>query len=347
MGRRRQRIRGAITSARLAAGLLRVRATGEQRPLIVSWTITHRCNLRCAYCDVPLQPLKELDTTEALAFVAEMRALGTRAVSLTGGEPLVRTDIVEIVAALRAAGMLVSINSNGTYLPRRAGVLEHLSRMQLSLDGPAHVHDPIRGPDSFAEVETAARMVRDAGLPLVLSVVLSRHNLHTLDELVEIARDWGARLSFHPVGPVHAFDLDYEAQRPTKTQMGAAIDHLERLARAGAPILGSPSSFAYLRHWPEAPPIACFGARAMAKLAADGQVFPCAILEHRTRGGDARREGFAEAFASIADDPLACSGCHCTKTLQLNRVFWDLVDAVPWSARALLAGGLTLSRPEA
>ena len=332
----RRRISAARTSARLAASLVRVRMGGAPRPVIVSWTITHRCNLRCRYCDVPLQTMAEPTTEEALALVHEMASLGTRAVSLTGGEPLVRTDIVEVVAALRRSGMLASINSNGTYLPRRAGVLEHLTRMQLSLDGPADVHDPIRGDGSFAEVEVAARMTRDAGLPLVLSVVLSRHNLHAIDALVDIAVDWGARLSFHPVGPVHAFDLDVEAERPRPYAMHAAIDRIEAHARRGAPILGSPSSFAYLRQWPAAPPIPCFGGKAMAKLAVDGRVFPCAILEHRTHGESSRERGFASAFRSLADDPLACSGCHCTKTLQLNRVFWDLLDGVPWSARRLL-----------
>jgi MoaA/NifB/PqqE/SkfB family radical SAM enzyme len=160
-------------------------------------------------------------------------------------------------------------------------------------------------------------------------VVLTRHNLGALDSLIELAETWDATLSFLPVGPVHAFEIDFDELRPTPEDMRQALAEVAARARAGAPILGSASSFEYLAQWPQAPRIDCFGASGIAKLAADGQVFPCAILEHRTPAISAFEHGFAAAWDAIANDPLDCSGCHCTKTLQLNRIFWDTLEAIP------------------
>jgi MoaA/NifB/PqqE/SkfB family radical SAM enzyme len=328
-----------LATLRAGVGLARARWTGRRRPVVVSWAVTHRCNLRCAYCDVPDRPLADLPTPRALDLIDQMAVAGTRAVSFNGGEPLMREDIGALVDRCGRRGMAVSLSTNGVLLDRHLPLLDRLSSLQLSVDGPREVHEALRGPGSWQPLPRAAAAARERGVPLVLSAVLARHNVDAVDDLVDLASAWGARLSVLPVGPVHAHSVDLEELYPPVDRMRAALARLADRAREGAPVLGSPSSFAYLAAWPDAPPIPCLAGRGLAKLSADGRLFPCAILEHRTAGSNALDRGFAAAFDALAGDPLRCGGCHCTKTLQLNRLLFDPVAALPYRVRARIPGG--------
>ena len=334
--RLRSRLSGATGALRVGGGLARVRWAGRRAPVVVSWAVTHRCNLRCAYCDVPARALPELSTAQALDLIGQMAGAGTRAVSFNGGEPLIRDDIEILIRRCTDLGMAVSLTTNGVLLPSKAAVLDSLRTLQLSVDGPREVHEALRGAGTWPHVERAAQLAKSRGAPLVLSAVLTRHNIHRVDELVGLARRWGGQLSVLPVGPVHAFEVDYRSLQPEPVAMSAALERLARLARAGAPVLGSPSSFAYLATWPRSPSIPCLAARGLAKLSADGRLFPCAILEHRTDGISAIDHGIARAFALLGGDPLRCQGCYCTKTLQLNRLFYDPLASLPFRLRARL-----------
>jgi MoaA/NifB/PqqE/SkfB family radical SAM enzyme len=323
-------MRDHLTTARLAAGLFRARVRGRRRPRIVSWAITHRCNLDCRYCDVPHRPLPELDEAQAADMVDQMAAAGTRAVSFNGGEPLLRDDIEALVERCRDHGMLVSMSTNGALLGVRAGVLPHLRTLQLSVDGGGRVHESLRGAGTWRQVIAALEMAASAATPVVLSGVLTSRNLDQVDALIELARSWDARVNFLPVGRVHAHRRDIDELVPSAEAMRATFAHVERRAAEGAPILGSRAGFDYLARWPDPPRIPCVAGTAMAKLSADGLLFPCAMLEHRTRGQDAVRLGFTQAFERLADDPLRCEGCWCTKTMQLNRRLWHPVGGRPY-----------------
>jgi len=320
-----------LTYARLGLGLFRARLRGRRRPRVVSWAITHRCNLDCRYCDVPHRPLPELDEAQAADMVEQMAAAGTRAVSFNGGEPLLRDDIEALVARCRGHDMLVSLTTNGALLSQHTGLLPHLCALQLSVDGGPLIHETLRGDGTWAQVIAALEMATSAGTAVILSAVLTALNLDQVDPLIDLARTWRAQISFLPVGRVHAHERDIDALVPTPEAMRATFAHIERRARDGAPVIGSPASFDYLTTWPTPPRIPCVAGRAMCKLAADGRVYPCAILEHRTPALNALDVGFAHAFAALANDRLRCEGCWCTKTLQVNRRLWHPRGGRPYS----------------
>ncbi len=325
-----------VQSLRAARALAGVRWLGQRRPVVVSWAITHRCNLRCVYCDVPEHKLPELNTEQALAIVDQMADLGTCAVSINGGEAMLRSDIEVIARRIHEHGIALSITTNGTYLPRRLGVLNHLYRLQLSVDGPREIHERQRGPGTWESVTKAVAAVRERGVRLLLSTVLTRHNLHHIDDVLELAQNWGAKVNFLPVSPVHAFDIDHERHCPTPEAMREAFACIADRARRGAPVLGSASSFEYLKKWPGGGRIPCFAGSGLVKIAADGNVFPCAMLEHQTKGFSVVEHGLAGAVERLREDPLNCVGCHCTKTLQLNQLYFDTLAAIPFSVRSLV-----------
>ncbi|MBI4612343.1 MAG: radical SAM protein [Planctomycetes bacterium] len=171
-------------------------------PYLVSWNLTRRCNLRCAHCyiDASQAMPDELETDRALAVVAEIAALNPETILiLTGGEPLCRPDLDQIVEAASGAGMTVVLGTNGTLLaPARATELARrgLSAVGISLDSlDRGRHDAFRG---LAGAWDAARRgldaARHAGLEVQIQVTLTRQNRSELSNFVQFAELAGARV---------------------------------------------------------------------------------------------------------------------------------------------------------
>lgn len=171
-----------------------------QAPLALLAELTHRCPLRCPYCSNPVELAKaseELSTEEWARALREAAELGCLQVHLSGGEPTARRDLPEIVAAARAAGLYTNLITAGVTLD--AGKLAQLvaaglDHVQLSVqDAEAEGAERIGGfRGAHAKKREAARLVKEAGLPLTVNAVVHRQNLHNLPALIELAREWGA-----------------------------------------------------------------------------------------------------------------------------------------------------------
>ena len=158
------------------------------------------CNLACEHCLVSSGPQRGhgLDGLTVLDAVDQAVALGTERFFMTGGEPLARTDALEIIEHVaRTRERDVVLMTNGTLLKgERLRALASLPgdrlRVQISLDGSSpEVNDPIRGAGSFQRIVDGIRAAVDAGLRTTMTMVLLRHNLHDTTALVRLAADLG------------------------------------------------------------------------------------------------------------------------------------------------------------
>jgi radical SAM protein len=175
--------------ARLAA------ANFDLAPFALAWEITRACALSCLHCRAEAQPRPdphELTTAEAKDVIDQIRELGDPILVITGGDPLMRRDVYELLAYAVDKGLRTSLTPSATALVtpknlarvREAGV----RRVAISLDGPtAEVHDRFRGfSGSFQRTLEIMRDVRDAGLALQINTTASRYNLAVLDQMPEI-----------------------------------------------------------------------------------------------------------------------------------------------------------------
>ncbi|MFH8607312.1 pyrroloquinoline quinone biosynthesis protein PqqE [Streptomyces sp. NPDC018029] len=198
--------------------------------------LTHGCPLRCAYCSNPLEltaQSAELTAAEWASVLRQAADLGVVQAHLSGGEPLLRRDLVEIVAAADAAGIHTQLVTSGVGLHR-----ERLDRLvdaglrsvQLSVqhtDPAAAQH--IAGARAFSAKERAARLVGRAGLPLGLNAVLHRANLDALDSLVELGLAWGADRVELANTQFYGWALrNRDALLPDRAQVARARDRVER-----------------------------------------------------------------------------------------------------------------------
>ncbi len=168
-------------------------------PLGLLAELTHRCPLGCPYCSNPVQydPIEaELSTDEWRRVFEEAADLGVLHALLSGGEPLLRADLTDLTVAARRSGLYTNLITSGLGLtPRRAQELKDagLDSVQISLQadeaGPA---DRIAGVPAHAPKLRAARLVRALGLPLTINVVIHRHNIDRVEDIIRLVETLGA-----------------------------------------------------------------------------------------------------------------------------------------------------------
>ncbi|MCR6489578.1 pyrroloquinoline quinone biosynthesis protein PqqE [Amycolatopsis sp. OK19-0408] len=161
--------------------------------------LTYRCPLACAYCSNPVNLTEysdELTTEEWQRVLSEAADLGVLQCHLSGGEPLVRRDLVEIVATAHDLGLYTNLVTSGLGFSRRraerlfdAG-LDHV-QVSVQADEPV-LADRIAGLPAFRRKLDAMRLVKEFGRPLTVNVVLHRGNIDRVAELLELAEAAGA-----------------------------------------------------------------------------------------------------------------------------------------------------------
>jgi len=170
----------------------------DQAPMLVIWEVTQACDLACVHCRAWAQPERhsqELTTEQGYRLLDEIRSFGEPLMVFTGGDPLKRPDLYELIRYSVKIGLRTNVTPSATPLLtakaiegfRDAGI----SRMAISLDGPdAAAHDEFRGiPGTFDRALFALRYARDIGLDTQLQTTVTRRNMARLPEMAEIARE--------------------------------------------------------------------------------------------------------------------------------------------------------------
>jgi pyrroloquinoline quinone biosynthesis protein E len=174
-------------------------AVATKPPLWLLAELTYRCPLHCAFCSNPLdyaQHREELTTTEWIRVFREARAMGAVQLGFSGGEPLLRDDLEELVAEARRLGFYTNLITSGIGLtPQRARALKDagLDHVQLSFqDSTRELNDFLSSTRTFELKSRVARTIKELGYPMVLNCVMHRYNLPHVERIIGMAEEMGA-----------------------------------------------------------------------------------------------------------------------------------------------------------
>ncbi|MCA9570954.1 MAG: radical SAM protein, partial [Myxococcales bacterium] len=177
-----------------------VTAEDAGTPVYAVWELTIRCDHACAHCGSragSFQRPGELDRETALATARELARLGTREVTLIGGEAYLSPHCLPVIRELVGAGVRVTMQTGGLGMtPGRVARLKDagLTGMGFSIDGPEDVHDVLRDrPGSFRAATDGLRAAVDAGLAVTANSQLNRLNRDRLEETGSLLKALGAR----------------------------------------------------------------------------------------------------------------------------------------------------------
>jgi AdoMet-dependent heme synthase len=167
----------------------------NQRPFIAIWEVTQACDLACVHCRASAQPERhpqELTTDEGKRLIDQIASMKVPVFVLTGGDPIKRPDLFELIGHARSAGVRVSLTPSATPLLTREVVARlkqaGLARLAVSMDGAcAETHDAFRGMSgSYARTLDAVRWANEFELPVQINTTFSRRNIGEIDAIVAL-----------------------------------------------------------------------------------------------------------------------------------------------------------------
>jgi AdoMet-dependent heme synthase len=164
----------------------------DETPFLAIWEVTQSCDLACKHCRAAAQPIAhpdELSNAEGKRLIDQIAEMGVPIFVFTGGDPMKRKDVFELIEYAAGKGVQVALTPSATPLLTREAIFKlkeaGLVRLGISLDGSTpEIHDTFRGlPGAWARTIQAVEWANEAGIPIQVHTTISRHNAHDLDNL--------------------------------------------------------------------------------------------------------------------------------------------------------------------
>ncbi len=307
-------VRHGLKSLPVAAGAIGMGCIGF--PAHPAWEVTNACNLRCIHCHASSsKPAKdEMTTDEAKRFIDSLAVIEEfRMLVYTGGEPLMRPDLIELLHHSRKAGLTNVIATNGTLITedvafklRDAGVVG----AAVSLDSSQKtIHNYIRGDDNaFDLAMRGMKALKRAGILLQINVTAMDYNFSTLDELIELADGQGSGIMLMyqlvPVGRGSAIEDASLDVNENERLLKALCTKQKNVSTIIEPVAG-PQYWPYLMErngksggiWlklAEKVFHGCSAGRGFVYIKPNGDVWPCPFVE--ISAGNVRALPFAKIW---------------------------------------------------
>lgn len=256
---------------------------GQGRPLWLVLELTYRCPLKCVWCNNPLDfdsyASRELSTDEWKDVLRQARKLGSLQLGFSGGEPMLRDDLEELVEFADGLGFYTNLITSGIGLNetrlqalKRAG----LKQIQLSLQSADRkLTDTLVGTRAHDLKIDVARRIKAAGFPMVLNVPVVRQNIEQVDRILALAEDIGVDyLEFANIQYYNWALLNRSSLLPSREQ----IETAERAVEAARARLGRRMTIYFvIPDYYEGRPKACMNGWGTIHLtiAPDGAALPC------------------------------------------------------------------------
>lgn len=168
---------------------------GKLTELMLS--VTNNCNLRCKMCDIPRSfKTNKISTKDFEHLFEDFSQIGThkKSIVISGGEPMTRRDIFEIISIASSYGIFTYMPSNGTLITKDAASnlrKSGIDVVNISIEGPNEIHDRLRGVGSFKRAISAIKILKEEGINTTIATTIMKQNYAVLPEVVDLARQLG------------------------------------------------------------------------------------------------------------------------------------------------------------
>jgi radical SAM protein with 4Fe4S-binding SPASM domain len=291
----------------------------DRVPFVGTLEVTERCNVRCVHCYLDHQPRQpELSLVEIQRIFDQAAELGCFGMLLTGGEPLVRRDFLDIYTHAKKCGFWVTLFTNGTLItPEIVDYLEEWRPRVVDITvygATAQTYEAITGiPGSFEKCLRGIELILDRGIPLALKTMVLRQNAHELEAIKAMAVRYGVPFRFDAM--IHSMTDGCQAPLETRLSPEEAVrldrEDEERSAEWRA-------LFASYEGRPRAGDgiFRCGAGNGMFLVDSYGWLSPCRIV--RSLGFSLREMSFREGWYNHLPAQLAgqlpaghrCSSCE-------------------------------------
>jgi MoaA/NifB/PqqE/SkfB family radical SAM enzyme len=290
----------------------------EKIPLVIGWAITNRCNYHCKYCGRWKKQEKELSTKQVFSIIDQLANLGCKKIVFTGGEPLIREDIGDIINYCKKKGLLVGINSNGSLIKNKIDIIKNIDYLTLSLDGPEKINDSTRVKGSYNKAIKAIEIAKNKNIKISLTTVISKQNLNYLNKVLDISRKYKIFVYFQPVSFVYN-NKSIKNFKPFVENYRKKIDELINLKKKKNNYVGnSIPGLKHLRNWPNSKKIKC-ASNIRFRIEPNGNIYICGRVIEMTKPQNSIKRGVRESLNTITN--FSCGNCWCARQVEINLAY--------------------------
>ena len=288
----------------------------KRMPIAVRWNITNRCLYQCPFCYVDRENQQQELSTKAIKYVINQMAQTVRCISFSGGEPLLRKDMGEIIDYCYRKQIRVELNTTGYQAVQRIKELKKVARLKLSLEGRGFIHDKLRGQGTFRQVMDVVDAAKRNGIRLAFMVTLMEDNLGEIGFLIKLSRRLNIPISFQPL---YDDELNRKIREfyPDVRGYRKAIDEIIAFKKQKSFLIRN--SFAELkviRLWPNYPPYRCAAGKLFCVVMPNGDVLPCDRIKLKAPMPNVLNLGFKKAIAHMAEP--SCNSCGYIGSMSLS-----------------------------
>lgn len=312
----------------------------QQRiPRLVTIGVTSRCSGTCQYCGSRDAPPEEMSRDEIFAIVDDLEEMGCGAVALTGGDPLLRDDLGELLDYMKSKGLKTCLCSDGSHVEERQDVVRKSDFMQLSFDGPPEIHDQLKYPGAYERFASAREVAKAEKLGVFTLTVITKLNLDAVDFILDSAREHRMNAFFQPLSRTYFYDdvaPDYLKYTDEEfEQVIHKLIHIKKTTKNNR--VGD--SLSVLQHYLKPnQPIKCYGGRLFAYIHTSGDVYQC-WTPQRTEVLNCTQVGFRKAFEALSND--GCDSCVVGSQVKWNRMGALKLDTWRSEIASMLSMGRT------
>jgi|SRR3989344_376994 len=331
-------LKSMINRGKFFLSLMYCRLFKIDKPLFIVLVTNNSCNFKCIYCYGDYgnrKGIPDFSTKKLLEVIDQLKKMGTRILTLHGGESLLRKDFGEILNYAKLKGFYVSLNSNGTLVPKRVEELKCLDNLCISLDGSEENNDKNRGAGSFKKAMAAIEIGRKNKIPLVVSATLTKQNVHDMEFLAGLGKTMNFRIQYsilYNFGDLNGND----ELRMTDEEIRKTVKKIYNLKRQGYPIYYSDTVLKSAIHWPASYDdarfftkkdrehtkglklIPCYHGKLKYQIDADGRVIPC-WAHNDTDAPNIKTLGLREALHQC-NESKDCESCCFLANIEHNAV---------------------------
>jgi MoaA/NifB/PqqE/SkfB family radical SAM enzyme len=297
----------------------------RKRPLAVSFELTHSCTCNCLHCDHG--GLKKGDAKLSAEDYGKLeRELKPLLLQLSGGEPLLRDDLIDVVKAVKEESGLpyLIIVTNASRLTEElylSCVEEGVDQFSISLDFPDERHDDFRRHKGLFRhlSELIPRMTSHGYGNVVMNTAITRWNLPYLEECYEKAKEWGANISYSAYTDKRTGNAEYDIREPEDLDLlKQTVDRLLSIKRNNGHVVNSDwtltGALDFFKN--DGAPGCTAGERYMV-VNPDGTFRPCSMWGHKFRN----RDEMVEQFVKHNN----CDACYVSIRAYLSESYWTLL----------------------
>jgi len=299
--------------------------TGKKISLSTTFALTFVCNFECSHCGADIDNSKahlDVKTDKILSLIKEMNEHGMLRVGFTGGEPLVRKGIDQIINKSVDNNLMISLTTNGWHVKRYSEELKKVSLLNISLDGTEETHDFIRRKKgSFAKVIEAINIAKANKIPVLVNTTIMSANIDNIPEINKLVKELDVNWSLdayveHNV--IKKWQEGSNLSRPSNDLFAKVVEEIDDNKN----IVNSDDYLKMITKKKGAPKH-CFAGIGYSVISPTGELYPCfpALQDKEFKGMDLNKMSFDEAFQKMPLYRTGCSTCDVLCHMEVNSLY--------------------------